>query len=138
MELAAIALAIFHARTRLQGTAVTIYTDNNAALAALINGDSSSAAASILIATLWFIAAAHDIALWFERVETSRNIADLPTRNKPLPFAIRETGSFPDLSEVVDLYHRKIADHAIMPSDIISDLDLDTPAIFVRNHWRQV
>ena len=86
LELSAAVLAISQARHRLQGKAVTIYMDNNAALAAIVNGDSTSIAAFRLIATLWYLVAAHDISLWLERVDTAKNIADLPTRNRPFPF----------------------------------------------------
>ena len=79
LELPASALAVFHTRERLHGKAVAIYIDNNAALAALINGDSSSIAAYHLIDLLRYLAAAFNIAVWFQRVETAHNIADVPT-----------------------------------------------------------
>ena len=111
LELSAVVLAFFAARNRLQGKSVTCYIDNNAALAAIIKGDSSSTAASKLIATLWFIISTYDIAVWFNRVETARNIADLPTRNKPLPFPVAENSAFPPLSEVIEFYNQRIAIH---------------------------
>lgn len=61
-------LAIFKFRSKLRDRAVTVYIDNTAALAALINGDSSASAAFPLIAILWFLSASHNIAFWFERV----------------------------------------------------------------------
>ena len=112
LELSAIVLALFQAREMLRGKAVTIYVDNNAALAALINGDSSSSAAFSLIATFWYIAASHNIALWFERVHTSNNIADLPTRGRSLPFPVGKTEGYPHLAEALSFYSRKIANYA--------------------------
>lgn len=89
LELSAIVLGIFHSRASLRNRAIVIYTDNNAALAALINGDSSVAAFS-LIAVFWFLAAAYNIAIWLERVGAKRNIADPPTRGLASPFILKE------------------------------------------------
>ena len=126
LELSAIVLTIYRSRATLRNKAVVIYTDNNAALAALINGDSSSRAAYTLIATFWFIAATYNMSVWFERVETKRNIADLPTRNVALPFSSNEISEFPSLSEALDFYEQHIAVNA--PS--IAELGLaGTPLI---------
>ena len=83
LELATVAMAIYSARTRLQGKAVAVYIDNNAYVATLINGDSSEIAAFRPIATLWYMEASFDIAILFGRVNASRNIADLPQRGRP-------------------------------------------------------
>ena len=80
LELIAIVLAVYQARATLRNKAIVIYTDNNSALAALIKGDSTAPAAFSMIALFWFLAATYNIAIWMERVETKRNIADLPTR----------------------------------------------------------
>ena len=58
IELSAVVSAICQDRYRLKGKAITVYIDNNAALEALINGDSRSTAAFSLIDTLWYIVAA--------------------------------------------------------------------------------
>ena len=108
LELAAVVLSIFHFRSRLRDNAVTVYIDNTAALAALINGDSSAAAAFPLIAVLWFLSASYNITLWFERVETHRNIADLPTRGVTLPFPVRDCAFFPRLEDAIAFYVRHI------------------------------
>ena len=68
----AIVLAIYRSRAILRNCAIVIYTDNNAALAAIINGDSSSEAAYALVAVFWFMAASYNIAIWMERVDTER------------------------------------------------------------------
>ena len=108
LELAAVVLAISHFRFSLRNKAVTVYVDNNAALSALINGDSSSTAAFPLIAIVWFLSAAFNIALWFERVETHRNIADIPTRSGDLPFSVRGQTLFPRFEEALAFYSSKI------------------------------
>ena len=87
-----------------------MYTDNNAALAEVIKGDSTSVASSYIIATLWRLVASCDIAIWFERLESARNIADLPTRNRPIPFPALEIDSYPRLQEVLSFYNERIAE----------------------------
>ena len=57
LELIAIVLAIYHARATLRNKAIVIYTDNNAALSALIKGDPTARAAFSMIALFWFLAA---------------------------------------------------------------------------------
>ena len=133
MELAAVVLAALYARRRLQGTSATIYIDNNAALSAPIIGDSSSIAAYYLIATLRYLAAAFDIDIWFERVESARNIADLPTRNKSMPFPTLEMASCPHLADAVGFYNDKIADNAIhynALNDTVQDTSPFTSPVF--------
>ena len=130
LELAAAVLAVCFARHRLQGKEVTIHMDNNAALEALINGDSSDIDAYYLIATLRYLAAAFDIAIWFERVESARNIADHPTMNKPLPFPTLESDNFPHLAEPMAFYNVKIADRSISPDDTVKDTSPFTSPVF--------
>ena len=109
LELVAAVLAIFHQKERLRNSAVTLYMDNNAALAALINGDSSAKSAFYLIALFWFLAAKFNIAIWLERVDTKRNIADLPTRSVKLPFEVRESHPFPTLYDALGYYTRYVS-----------------------------
>ena len=101
LELSAVALAIFCFRESIRWKTVAVYTDNNAALAAIINGDPSTPAAFNLIATLRFSTATRNIALWFERVRTPNNIADFPTRSKSLPFPVKNAISFPPLRKAI-------------------------------------
>ena len=112
LELAAVVLALFKFRYKLRDQAITVYIDNTAALAALINGDSSASAAFPSIAILWFISASHNIALWCERVDTHRNIADFPTRGEKLPIPVRETTNFPRFEEEIAYYTKYIAEIA--------------------------
>ena len=57
------------------------------------------------MAVFWFLAASSNIAIWLERVETKRNIADLPTRGVALPFTVRENEGLPQLSEALSFYN---------------------------------
>ena len=89
---------------------MAIYIDNNAALAALINGDPSSHSASYPIATLRLIAETFDIALWFGRIESSRNIDDLPTSGGGPPFPVLKTDpNPPQIQAAIRYYYQLIA-----------------------------
>ena len=94
-ELSAAAGAILSLESRLPNRSVAIYLDNNAALSALICGDSAAPVAANLIALLWHIVAHRNISIWFERVTPTANIADLPSRRKPLPFTHRSALPLP-------------------------------------------
>ena len=114
IELTAAVHAIFHQRERLRNSAVTLYMDNNAALAALINGDSSDKSAFYLVALFWFLSDKYNIAIWIERVESKRNIADLPTRGgvKPPPLSRAHDSPFPKLDDALAYYTKHLAPHA--------------------------
>ena len=112
LELMAIVLAILRKRPMLRNRAITVYTDNNAALAALINGDASPTDAFALVAIFWFADASRNIAIWLERVEKKRNIADRPARGAPIPFPIREKEPFPPLSEALSFRNQHISINA--------------------------
>ena len=90
----AVAAALFSLRYRLRGCVVSVYIDNNAALSARIKGDSCSIKVGRLISFLWYISATLDIALWFERVSSALNIADLPSLGVKRPSPLRESQRF--------------------------------------------
>ena len=96
----------------LRGTCCWIYLDNNNCLAALTRGDSNTEVIAILAALFWQIAQRYDICVWFSRVRSALNPADLPTRGRNLPFRPRNQCSFSSLRQ---LFHscrtalRKIA-----------------------------
>ena len=94
LELYAVVASVFSLRYQLQGKTLSIYIDNNAALSALIKGDSCSIRVGRLISFLWYLSAAFDITLWFERVSSALNIADLPSRGVKLPFPLQESQKF--------------------------------------------
>ena len=94
LELYAVVASVFSLRYQLQGKTLSIYIDNNAALSALIKGDSCSIRVGRLISFLWYLSAAFDITLWFERVSSALNIADLPSRGVKLPSPLQESQKF--------------------------------------------
>ena len=69
-------------------------------------------AAFSLVAVFWFLAASYNIAIWPERVETKRNIAELPTRGVTIPSPVRGQGTIPRIHEALSLYNQHIAINA--------------------------
>ena len=99
----------------------TLYIDNNAALASLINGDPASTSALYLIAALWYLVAAFDIALWAGRVESARNISDIPTRGRRLPSPIMGNASPHPLQEITQYYDERSAANDPTPNPMDFD-----------------
>ena len=108
IELATVVSTILVLRQRLTSRSVTVYVDNNAALCALVAGDSSSPVAAKLVGLLWHLAAVYDINLWFERVSSGANIADYPTRDKPLPFPILEERPLTSVEYCLGYFRQKM------------------------------
>ena len=58
------------------------YTDNNGALAALINGSSSVLQADIIVGETWARVAQQEVLPWFDRVDTKVNPVDGMSRQQ--------------------------------------------------------
>ena len=86
LELFTAVAAISTLRYRFKSLSLTLYIDNNAALAAIIKGGSTSNQAARNISFTRYLSAVFDITLRFERVSSALNIADAPSRGRPLPF----------------------------------------------------
>ena len=69
----------------LKGSCCWVYLDNSNCLAALVRGDSNTGIIAILAARLWQLVQRFNICVWFSRVHSDLNPADLPTRGKTLP-----------------------------------------------------
>ena len=68
------------------GESVAIYVDNNCAISALVKGSAKSEVLDKLVQMFWFYVQKFEITVWLRRVQSTRNIADLPTRNIAPPF----------------------------------------------------
>ena len=79
---------------RLAGKSVAVYVDNNYALSSLIRGSAKSEALANIVQMFWFYVQKYDIKRWLERVPSTRNIADLPTRNQLTPFRRKRSLNF--------------------------------------------
>ena len=73
----------------LKGSCCWAYLDNNNCLASIVRGDSNTCIIAILVARFWQIVQRFDICVWFPRVHSGLNPADLPTRGEKLPFRPR-------------------------------------------------
>ena len=94
LEFFAITLAVFEWETLIRDCSTTLYTDNTGAFGAVLNTGSTSRSVSNVTMRLWYMIAQFSIRIWFEPVSSPLNIADLPTRDKPSPFAIDSISSF--------------------------------------------
>ena len=88
-------------RRGLAGKKVIIFIDNNAALSALIRGDSVSGIAAALVAAFWFIAHEANICIWLARVSSKLNVAGLPTRYRKILSQNKPTLKFKNLFQLL-------------------------------------
>ena len=95
LELLALVLFFEDHAAFLKGPCCWVYLDNNNCLASLVRGDSNTGIIAILVARFWQFLQRFDICVWFSRVHSDLNPADLPTRGKKLPFRPRFQKGFP-------------------------------------------
>ena len=94
LEILAMVLAIFHLRHRLRNSSVHIYMDNTAGPCAIAKADSDHFRIYTWIRYFWAIASEFSIDCWFEYVRSAFNIADLPSREVPLPCPVLASESY--------------------------------------------
>ena len=115
LELLAL-VAFFELRAPfLRGSCCWIYLDNNNCLAALTRGDSNTDAIAVLVAHFWSIVQRFDICIWFSRVRSKLNPADLPTRRKALPFKAKHSFSLSSTRQLFHLRRKNLAKIAPKP-----------------------
>ena len=73
-------LAVLNFRALLKGRQITWYQDNTGAEAALSNGHSQCSFTNTLVGVFWELSRAARLQSWLERVDSSANIADIPSR----------------------------------------------------------
>ena len=106
LELTAVALAIFYFRFRLTGQSIIIFIDNNAVLGAIVRGQTNGNPAHSFVSAIWMIACTFSISIWFDRVPSAVNIADLPTRFREPEFPVMNRAEFPSLDEWLEFVNR--------------------------------
>ena len=84
LELMAVLASLRKMQPLLRDARVMLFIDNNAALHALVKGDSSVPMARWIVQECWSILAYTAARAWFERVPSSSNPADAPSRQLPL------------------------------------------------------
>ena len=100
LEMLALVSFVVEHGPQLAGRSVAAYVDNNCALTALIKGSAKSEVLNNLVQLFWYYVQKFDIKIWLERVPSTRNVADLPTRNKLIPFKAGITRKFTKLMEL--------------------------------------
>ena len=128
LELFTVVATIFTLRYRLRGCSVAIFVDNNAALCALIKGDSLSVPVSRLIPSMWYLSATFCITLCFERVSSASNIADAPSRGRALPLPLPDSSRFglPSIKYCADYISNIL-------QNVRDSIDLTSPALAETN-----
>ena len=86
LELSALVAYFEDHALSLRGSCCWMYLDNNNFLAALFRGDSNTEVIAILAARFWQLARRFNVCVWFPRVRSNLNPADLPNRTKKLPY----------------------------------------------------
>ena len=97
-ELAAIPIALFTWRRLLANRNVFVFIDNDSALDAAIKASSPHQASAALAFAVRRVAAAEGMGLWLERVPSSANPADWPSRGEFAP--LRRWGALLDAALV--------------------------------------
>ena len=106
LEMLALLAFIFTMRHRLAGKSINIYIDNNNALCSLIRGDANTEIIAHMCATFWRALQVMGIDVWLGRVGSKLNIADLPTRDPPLPFPVGSRTEYKELFKLRALVKR--------------------------------
>ena len=96
-EIAPVLVALKVWEKHLRDQHAVFYIDNDAARQGLIRGYSPSKASCKLISAAWLEVARLRTMIWFARVPTRSNIADLPSRGK-----IASAFAADDVTKLVD------------------------------------
>ena len=83
LETLAVLRAVRRLGASLAGRSVMFYVDNDAALCGIMRGYGACDAVTALIHGIWSLLASSSAVAWFERVRSSSNPADLPSRTRP-------------------------------------------------------
>ena len=81
LECAAVILGVWSFKKYLKDKALTLYTDNQGVLGALLKGSSHCQEQNIMVGQFWLMIAQWGTAAEIFRVESAANVADGPTRN---------------------------------------------------------
>ena len=97
LEVLAVLAILLEKSNELRNKSVTFYIDNNNALSALIKNAANPPEIQAMVGLIWHRIRDLRITPWFERVPSKRNIADLPTRGRIIPFTTSWKGPFRNL-----------------------------------------
>ena len=119
LEMLAILAILFDPLSDLRGLNIMFFVDNNNALEALVSNAPGPRVIAAMTQLIWYRIAQLNAAVWFERVPSTKNIADLPTKMKPMPYPSDHIANFKCLRRVYDLIVTALADmdagHPVKP-----------------------
>ena len=88
---------LWTAQSFLRGKRINLYIDNDTASNSMVRGECADPFLAAMIRSFWKLSEKLQIDVWIGRVGSSVNPADLPTRQKTLPFSIKHTIQFKSL-----------------------------------------
>ena len=97
MEMLAPLAILWTAQSFLRGKSVNLYIDNDTASNSMVRGECADAFLAAMIKSFWKLSEKLQVDVWIGRVGSPVNPADLPTRNKTLPFPIKRNIQFRSL-----------------------------------------
>lgn len=98
----AIFAILFGPASDLTGLNIIFFVDNNS-LEALVSNAPGPPAIAAMAQLIWYRISELNAAVWFERVPSTRNIADIPTKTKALPLPSRNIENSNCLHTAFDL-----------------------------------
>ena len=101
LELFALVAASAVWQFTLSNSQVSAYVDNDPSSNGLVRGAAKFPIAHYMILRFWQLMCKRSISVWFERVPSPLNLADLPTRNRSLPVKSPNWREFPSLEFLV-------------------------------------
>ena len=110
LEMLAILAILFDPLSDLTGLNIIFFADNNNSLEALVSNAPGPRVIAAMTQLIWYKIADLNAAVWFERVPSNKNIADLPTKLKPMPFPSAHITNFKCLKRAYDLIVAALAD----------------------------
>ena len=100
LEMLALLALLFYPNNHLRNKNVTFHIDNMNAFEAIVKNTAGPSVIVAMTHLIWHRIYELGITPWFEWVPGTRNIADLPTRDVPIPFKCVEQNTFPDLRKL--------------------------------------
>ena len=94
LEMLAIFAILFDPLSDLSGLNIVFFVDNNNSLEALVSNAPGPPVIAAMTQLIWYRIAELNAAVWFERVPSTKNIADLPTKRKEMPYPSRHIANF--------------------------------------------
>ena len=110
LEMLAIFAILFDPLSDLSGPNIVFFVDNNNSLEALVSNAPGPPVIAAMTQLIWYRITDLNAAVWFERVPSTKNIADLPTKRKEMPYPSRHIANFQCLQRAFDLITTAVSD----------------------------